>query len=196
MRVFFLVMAFVMAFAPARALTPADREEVERLRIYLNNITTMQARFVQSDGAGGTASGSFWLHRPGRLRFEYDPPTPILVVARGSFLVHFDKDLKEANYLDQEDTPAWFLLADEVTWDDDFIIQDVSRAGPLVEVAATRRSAPDQGAVTLVFERDPIKLLGWWLGDASGRRIQVRLETQAHGVAIDPETFQFRPTDY
>lgn len=195
-RLLSLVLVLVFGANAAHALSDTEQAEVERLRQYLNGITTMQARFIQTDGDGGLAGGTFWLHRPGRLRFEYDPPVPILVVARGSFLVHFDKDLKEANYLDQEDTPAWFLLADEVTWDDDFQIVDVAISGTVVEVSATRRSAPEQGAVTLVFERDPVRLLGWWLVDASGRKIQVQLETQAQGIAIDPDKFQFRPTDY
>lgn len=195
-RIGMLLLALLVWSGAAQALTDDERAEVERLRLYLNGITTMEARFVQADGDGGTATGKFWLHRPGRLRFEYDPPTPILVVARGSFLVHFDKNLKEANYLDQEQTPAWFLLADEVTWDDDFQITNVMRKGPTIEVSATRRSQPDQGAVTLVFDHSPAKLLGWWLVDASGRRIQVQLQSQALGIAIDPDKFQFRPTDY
>lgn len=191
--VFFLSLVLT---GPAVAITDSEREEVERLRQYLNDVTTMQARFIQNDGQGNVATGNFWLHRPGRLRFEYDPPVPILVVARGSFLIHYDKTLRETNYLDQDETPAWFLLADEVTWDDDFRITKVERKGPIIEVSATRQSAPDQGAVTLVFEHTPIRLLGWWLIDGSGRRIQVRLESQELGVSIDPEKFQFRPTDY
>ena len=181
---------------PALALTDSEQAEVERLREYLNGITTMEARFIQNDGKGNVATGNFWLHRPGRLRFEYDPPVPILVVARGSFLVYYDKSLRETNYLDQDETPAWFLLRDKITWDDDFRITNVERKGPIIEISATRRSAPDQGAVTLVFQHEPIRLLGWWMIDGSGRRIQVRLESQELGVNIDSEKFQFRPTDY
>ncbi len=190
-----LIVSLVMT-GPAMALTDSERAEVERLRLYLNSITTMQASFIQNNGQGGVATGKFWLHRPGRLRFEYDPPVPILVVARGSFLVHYDKTLRETNYLDQDQTPAWFLLADEVTWDDDFSVTKVERKGPIIEVSATRRNAPEQGAVTLVFDYEPIRLLGWWLIDSSGKRIQVRLEDQQLGVTIDEEVFQFRPTDY
>jgi outer membrane lipoprotein-sorting protein len=196
LRLVAVFISFVLLSGTAQALTDQDRVEVERLRVYLNDITTMQTRFVQGDGKGGTAQGTFWLHRPGRLRFEYDPPVPILVIARADFLVHYDKELKEANYLDQKDTPAWFLLADEVTWDDDFTVTGVKHTGPIIEVSATRRSAPEQGAVTLVFDHTPIKLLGWWLVDSSGRKIQVRLQNQQLGIPIDSEMFQFRPTNY
>ena len=100
------------------------------------------------------------------------------MIARADFLVHYDKELKEANYLDQKDTPAWFLLADEVTWDDDFTVTGVKHTGPIIEVSATRRSAPEQGAVTLVFDHTPIKLLGWWLVDL--------LRSQNSGPAAKP----------
>tara|TARA_R110002073_G_scaffold168631_2_gene325428 strand:+ start:141 stop:749 length:609 start_codon:yes stop_codon:yes gene_type:complete len=192
----FSLFAGTLTAGTAHALTPQEMAEAERLRQFLNSITTLQSRFVQTDGEGGFAQGTFWLHRPGRLRFEYDPPVPILVVARGSFLVHFDKDLKETNYLDQEDTPAWFLLANEITWDDDFQVTNVARKGPIIELSATRRSQPDQGAVTLVFNHTPIRLLGWWLIDSSGRKVQVRLQAPVYGEPIDSEKFQFRPTDY
>ncbi len=191
-----LFLGFFLLSGTAHGLTDQERNEVERLRVYLNGVVTMQTRFVQTDGNGGLARGTFWLHRPGRLRFEYDPPVPILVIARSDFLVHYDKELREANYLSQKDTPAWFLLADKVTWDDDFTVTDVKRIGPIIEVSATRRSAPDQGAVTLVFDHAPIKLLGWRLVDASGRSIQVRLQDQKLGIPIDSEVFQFRPTNY
>lgn len=196
LRLVSIVLAFLLFAGTAQALTPQERVEVERLRQFLNSITTLQSRFVQNNDEGGFAQGTFWLHRPNRLRFEYDPPVPILVVARASFLVHYDKSLKETNYLDQEDTPAWFLLADEVTWDDDFQITNVARKGPIIEISATRRSQPDQGAVTLMFDHTPIRLLGWWLIDGSGKRVQVNLEAPVYGVAIDPDLFQFRPTDY
>ncbi|MCA8927219.1 MAG: outer membrane lipoprotein carrier protein LolA [Alphaproteobacteria bacterium] len=196
LRLLLVLLVAVTIARPALALTDSERAEVERLRQYLNGVTTMEADFLQNDNQGGVATGHFWLHRPGRLRFEYDPPVPILVVARGSFLVYYDKSLKETNYLDQKDTPAWFLLADKVTWNDDFTVTKVEHKGPIIEVSATRRSAPEQGAVTLVFERDPIRLLGWWLIDGNGRRVQVRLRSEKLGQPIDPEMFQFRPTNY
>ena len=84
----------------------------------------------------------------------------------------------------------------EITWEGDLRITNVERKGPVIEISITRNSAPEQGAVTLVFEHTPIRLLGWWLVDGSGNRVQVRIQSQAHGVDIDPDRFQFRPTDY
>lgn len=180
----------------ASALTPAEEAEVERLRVYLNNLTTLEATFQQVDGRGNLATGQFWLHRPNRLRFEYDPPNPILIIARGSFLVHFDKELKEAHYLDQEDTPAWFLLAEEVQFGENVIVDNVMRTGNRISVTARQKNRPDEGAITLNFNHSPIRLLGWSIVDAGGSLTHLTLLDQTIGGEIDQDLFNFRPTDY
>ena len=196
-----LVTVFVMLLAwtghaAANALTPEQKAEVERIRSYLESVTTLESTFQQYDGRGNIATGRFWLHRPNRLRFEYDPPNPILIVARGSFLVHFDKELKETYYLDQDDTPAWFLLSEEVQFGDTVAIEDVGRDGDRVYVTARQKNKPDEGAITLVFSHSPLRLLGWSLVDAGGGQTHLTLLKQTAGGEIDQDLFQFRPTDY
>ena len=183
-------------FARAAGLAAADQAEVERLRVYLNGLTTLEAAFQQLDGRGTPATGRFWLHRPNRLRFEYDPPNPILIVARGSFLVHFDKELKESHYLDQDDTPAWFLLSKEVQFDENVIIQSVQRDGERVAVTARQKGRENDGLITLIFRTDPIQLLGWSVTDAGGGLTYLTLKNMKVGGTIDPDLFEFRPTDY
>lgn len=198
-RLFAVFMMMLAAWAmphSASALTPAEEAEVERLRVYLNNLTTLKASFQQSDGRGNLATGRFWLHRPNRLRFEYDPPNPILIIARGSFLVHFDKELKEAHYLDQNDTPAWFLLAEEVQFGENVIVDSVMRTGNRVSVTARQRNRPDEGAITLNFNHTPIRLLGWSMIDGGGSQTYLTLLDQTVGGEIDQDLFDFRPTDY
>ena len=193
-----LLVAFVAwpPMAKAVDLSPADAAEVERLRLYLNGLTTLEATFQQLDGQGNIAKGRFWLHRPNRLRFEYDPPNPILIVARGSFLVHFDKELKEAHYLDQDETPAWFLLSKEVQFGENTIVQGVQRDGDRIGVTAQQRGREEEGAITLIFQHTPIRLLGWTMVDASGQQVYLSLLEQTLGGVINPNMFDFRPTDY
>jgi len=181
---------------PAAALTAAEEAEVERLRAYLTDLTTMEATFQQVDNNGNIASGEFWLHRPHRLRFEYDPPNPILIVARGSFLVHYDKELNETQYLDQDDTPAWFLLSEQVQIGNEITVENVSREGAYISITARQTGREDQGAITLIFRHDPIQLVGWRMTDQAGNQVRLSLTAQETGGEIDPELFQFRPTEY
>jgi outer membrane lipoprotein-sorting protein len=193
-----LLVVFITGHAMAKAppLSQADAAEVERLRQYLNGLTTLEAKFQQLDARGNVATGRFWLHRPNRLRFEYDPPNPILIVARGSFLVHFDKELKETHYLDQDETPAWFLLSKEVRFGENVIVQGVQRDGDRIGVTAQQVGREDEGAITLIFQHSPIKLLGWTMVDAGGNQVYLTLLNQTLGGPIDPDLFEFRPTDY
>ena len=72
----------------AATLTDRDRADLARVEAYLNNLTTLRARFLQIAQSGAAAEGTAWIWRPGRMRFEYDPPEPLLLVAyAGQFLM-------------------------------------------------------------------------------------------------------------
>ena len=70
---------------------------IERVEAYLNSVKTLSARFLQIDAAGTVTHGQLYLRRPGRLRFEYDPPSPLLLVADGVWLILHDKELDQVN---------------------------------------------------------------------------------------------------
>src|SRR5262249_37609976 len=89
------LVATVPAFAadppPAPSLSAADKADIARVEAYLNALRTMQAHFLQVAENGATAQGQFYLSRPGKLRLEYDPPVPILMISEGrDFLIHYD----------------------------------------------------------------------------------------------------------
>jgi outer membrane lipoprotein-sorting protein len=84
----FAALSARAATPPAKPLEGADLEDVKRVEAYLNGIRTLQSRFLQISNNGGAAEGALYLARPGRLRLDYDPPVPILLVTNGSFLVH------------------------------------------------------------------------------------------------------------
>ncbi len=68
----------------AAAPTEADRADIARVEEYLNSIRTLRARFIQLTQTGGRSQGTFYLSRPGRLRLEYDPPVPTILIANGA----------------------------------------------------------------------------------------------------------------
>src|SRR5208282_5461780 len=100
---------------PQALLTPQDAADLRRIAAYLNGVHTMTARFRQISSGGGIASGSLWLARPGRMRFEYDLPSPILLIADQFYVYYVDKQLAEMSKVGLKSTPAWFLLRDPIT---------------------------------------------------------------------------------
>jgi len=75
-------------------------------------------------------------------------------------------------------------------------IDDVVLLPDRVEITATQQLRNGEGQVTLIFDRAPARLRGWYLQDPAGGMVQVSLLDQQVGIAIDPERFNFRPTDY
>ena len=112
--------------APARAaapppgaqLTEQDLKDVHRIEAYLTGIKSLKARFQQFSQNGGLIYGNIYLRRPGRLRIEYDPPVPVLIVADGTWASFYDTELDQLNQAPLGSTPAWFLLRDPVSLTD------------------------------------------------------------------------------
>jgi len=90
MRTFLAVAAAVLAFAFAAAGGAHAQAGVPEVEKYFNSIRTLQARFVQSNPNGGVVQGTLYLRRPGRMRFEYDAPSQLKIVADGSQVTMWD----------------------------------------------------------------------------------------------------------
>jgi outer membrane lipoprotein-sorting protein len=176
--------------AQAAALSPDDVAAVNRIERYLNDIKTMQGRFVQVSSNGTYAEGDVYLDRPGRLRFEYDPPTPVLIIANGLSLLYYDKELKEATFLPLWETPLWFLIRKEVRFDDNVDIVNIEEALGTLRVTLRDPESSDGGEVTLVFSNEPLALRKWELVDPQGVQTQVSLVNPVYGEAVDPDLFK------
>lgn len=183
------------AAADSAALDDGDLVAIARAEAYLNGLTTLQARFVQLDSSGEATTGMLLVKRPGRLRFEYDPPTPILLVSPGSDLIYYDRDLKTATRLDWADTPAWFLLADRVSLSPGgpYRVVDVQRSPDLLVFTAVDADAPEDGRIAVMFadRSGELKLSGWVAVDALGQPTRITLFNVATNLPVDNKAFVF-----
>ena len=180
--------------APAAA-TPAaaaqqSAETLARLEAYLNQITTLHARFVQVSSNGAFAEGDLYLDRPGRLRFEYDPPHPALLIANGVTLLYYDRDLEQATFLPLWETPLWFLIRERVDLSDGLEVVDITQGAASIKVTVRGTDDGGEGEVTLVFADRPISLHSWEIHDAQGIVTQVALVNPEFGVSIDRDLFE------
>jgi outer membrane lipoprotein-sorting protein len=193
------VLAALAAVPPAAAAAPRpltlsaeQQAELQKLAAYLNGIRTMTARFTQYSENGGLAEGQLYLERPGRMRFEYDPPSPILLVADGNFVIYFDKSLEQTSYLPIGSTPAWFLLRDNIRLGGDVSVIGYEHTPGAIRVTLVQTKEPDAGAVTLTFSDRPLELKQWSLVDAQGKRTTVALSDVKLGVPLDKKLFVFK----
>ncbi|RCK53934.1 cell envelope biogenesis protein LolA [Thalassospira profundimaris] len=186
-------------FAPASAqadeaikLTSDQQKDVSRIEDYMNGITTLKADFVQISSDGGAAKGEVYMQRPGKMRFEYAPPSQILLVATGHDFIYYDKEINAPTYFNIDETPAGLILADKVSLSRDVEITDFRRTAETIRITLIRKSDPGAGNVTLVFQDNPLQLRQWVVEDATGIETTVTLYNAQEGMKLDPELFKFK----
>jgi len=178
------------AAAPKAAMLSADQKaDVDRVQAYLNGIRTLASRFEQVSGEGNTATGKLWLARPGRMRFEYDAPVPILLVANGKNIFYYDKELQQVSELRVEDTPAGFLLRDQITLSGDVTLTRFEHKPGAIRLTMVQTSEPGQGSATLALMDKPMELRQWTIVDPQQKEVTVSLADPQYGVPVDEKLF-------
>lgn len=178
----------------AATLSEADRSDIARIEIYLNNLTTMESRFLQFSEQG-IAQGRIFLERPGHLRIEYAPPTPILMIASDVILMFHDTELKQTTFLPVSKTPAGFLLRKNIKLSGDLTITDFERSAQAFRVTLKQTDNTDSGTVSLMFEDKPLRLIKWRVVDAQGAQIEVALMEPRFGVTFENISELFSTVD-
>jgi len=188
-----LMPAAAEAAAPAPApLTAQDNAQLQRIAGYLNGIRTMTAKFQQTASNGAVSSGRVWVSRPGRMRFEYERPNTLALLADAGYVYQWDKELKQTTKVELRSTPAWFILRDPITFGSDVVVTRFEQGGGSIRVTVVEAAQPDLGSLTLAFTENPLSLRQWTVVDQQGRRTTVSLSDLQLGVALDPRLFQYQ----
>ncbi len=174
----------------ARAeLTDQDLADVKRVESYINSIGTLQASFQQVDPNQAVSTGRIYLRRPGRLRVEYDPPNPILIIADGTLISQVDRKLGELSQMPLKQSTAWFLLRDPIQIGDKITVTEVKRTPAELSVTMFENDEPDNGTVELIFRQEPLLLSKWIVTDPDANRIYVGLINVETGVQLPASLF-------
>src|SRR5512132_1032426 len=180
------------AIAPQLQLGAEDQAELARIEAYLNGIRTVQSGFLQHSSNGERAEGQLYLSRPGKLRVEYQPPVPGLVVADGTFLVDYDRDLEQVSYIPLASTPASILLDEQISlYGGALTVTGFERGDDQILVSLVRTDNPGEGSITLVFRKDPLALQQWSVTDAQDIVTVVSLVEPRFDLELDRKLFVF-----
>jgi outer membrane lipoprotein-sorting protein len=195
--VLFAVAVSVLAAAgigsgPAQGQENGSRATtIKKVETYLNSIKSLRARFLQVSPNGEFARGTVLISRPGKLRIEYDPPSPVLILTQGSYLMLFDKDLQSPSYTSLADSLAGFLVRPDIRLSGDVEVRKLQSAKGVTRVSIVRKESPDAGTLTLVFNDDPLSLRQWVIVDSQGGETRVSLVDPQFNIKIDPARFEF-----
>ena len=190
--------AALVVCAPAVLPMPAaaqTQSEVDRAIAAVRAISTMQASFTQTDANGRRATGTLTMRRPGRIRFQYAPGIPLLIVSDGAALTFVDYETRQVQRWPIKNSPLGALLDPS---------RDVMKYGRLigsdhrqvVSVEVRDKARPEYGVITLVFTRKAgapggLELSSWAALDSQKRRTIVTLSNQQYGLAVPDNAFRY-----
>ncbi len=180
---------------PTTALTPEQKALEDKATAYLQGLNSAEGRFVQTDSKGARSEGKFFLERPGRIRFEYDPPAQLVVVSDGHNVTVYDRRLRTFNAYPLGLTPLHVFLAKTIRFDKAAAIDKVERTPDGFEIVAHDGKHASEGSIALEFSDSPVRLLEWTVTDAAGRHTRVQLTALKPSGGFDAKTFAIGDDD-
>ncbi len=167
----------------------SDDAVVARLVEYLEGIGTLTGDFTQIAPSGAVSSGRFFLRRPGLLRFEYDPPTPLLIVANSGLVYVRDDELETTDSYPVGRTPLKFLLREKVDLDRAEIVA-VDRGVDTVAVTLASLEEETEGELSVIVSAPEMQLKRWIVRDLQNGITIVTLDNVASGERLANRLFR------
>ncbi|MEY8827962.1 outer membrane lipoprotein carrier protein LolA [Sedimentitalea sp. XS_ASV28] len=184
-----LLAGFVLALSATSALAEG-KVPLSTISTYLNGLTTVSAPFTQYNDDGSQSTGKLYLHRPGRMRFEYDPPNGATVVAgAGAVVIHDPKSNQPPESYPLKRTPLSIILDRQVNLGQANMVVGHSFDGTATVVTAQDPKNPDYGRIDLKFSGNPMELRSWVIHDSSGGQTTVVLGELTKGEALGSSLF-------
>ncbi len=182
-------LALLVLVAPAMA----EILPLSALSTYFNNIKTAEASFTQINDDGTISTGDMLIRRPGRIRFEYNPPDESLVMASGGQVAIFDpRSNQPPQRFPLSKTPLFLILAKDVNFDQADMVVGHTTDGTSTTVIAQDPKRPEYGSIQLIFTGNPVQLRQWIVTDGSGQQTTVILGEFSFGRELSVRTFDIR----
>ncbi|MEP0454493.1 MAG: outer-membrane lipoprotein carrier protein LolA, partial [Roseibium sp.] len=152
----------------AKALTEEQAKTLSDVNSYFNSVKTMHGDFIQFGPEGNQLEGKFYLARPGKVRFYYNPPAKLDIIADGKSVSVKDRKLATQDIWPLSQTPLRFLLAENIDLQKDANVTNVLVEPDLVTVTLEDKTTFNSGILTLIFDAKDYALKQWTVTDAQG----------------------------
>jgi outer membrane lipoprotein-sorting protein len=188
--------------APPKARTSVDfnaqqRALVDRVSAYLSRVHVMSGAFAQIGADGRRSSGNFYVQKPGKVRFEYDAPSPIDIIADGSSVVVRDRRLATQDLYPLSQTPLRFLLADKIDLLRDTHVTSVTADELFVSIVVEEKQALiGTSRLMMMFDAKNLELRQWVVTDPQGYDTTIAVSNLDSSRRPDPNLFRIDYTDY
>jgi outer membrane lipoprotein-sorting protein len=174
----------------ATAFDAKQRALLDRVSLYLSSVQTMVGNFVQIGPDGGRTEGTFYIQKPGRVRFAYNPPSPIDIIADGSSVVVRDRKLATQDLYPLSQTPLRYLLADRIDLLHDTDVVSVTADDTFATVIIEEKQlVVGTNRLMLMFDAKDLTLKQWTVTDPQGFDTTVAVYNLDTAKKPDPNMF-------
>jgi len=174
-----------------------QRALVNRVSSYLTSVQVLTGNFVQIGPDGRRAAGHLFIQKPGKVRFEYDPPSPIDIIADGTQVVVRDRRLETQDLYPLSQTPLRFLLADRIDLLQDTNVVGVTADDTFVSVLIEEKQTfVGTSRLLMMFDSKDFKLKQWTVTDVQGFDTTIAVSNLDTSKRPDPNLFKFDYTRY
>jgi outer membrane lipoprotein-sorting protein len=182
-------IVYAAAKYPILALTGEQQQSVNRISAYINSFQSLKSDFTQISPKGRAVQGVLFISKPGKLRFDYAPPNPLLIVSDGKWLTIKDRSKEKGDQFPLSATPLRLVVAPKVDLlAETDVIAFESRDG-ITSVSLVDRKDTLGGYLTLIFDEQLKQLQQWIIVDGKGRTTTVQLANIETGGVFDPKLF-------
>ena len=188
---FMATPVFAATPTPTDAAALNEKAIEKSVETYLSAITTMKSRFIQTSQGGDQVAGTFYLKRPGRMRFQYDAPMTDFIVADGTFVYYYDGELKQQSSTLISQSLADFFLRKKLTLSGDLRVDGIRRDGEYLIINMVQAKDPMAGSLSLLLTENPMQLKKWRVVDAQGLITEVELFEIQSGISLDGDLFHY-----
>jgi outer membrane lipoprotein-sorting protein len=179
------------------ALDDKQRAIIKRVDTYLSTVQTLEGNFVQIAPDGSRSKGEFYIQKPGKVRFEYDPPSPISIIADGQTVVVRDRNLATQDVYPLSQTPLRFLLADNVNLLKDTNLVAVYADDVFVTVVVEEKNQlVGTSRLMIMFSATDMQLKQWTVTDPQGYDTTIAVSNLDSKSKPDPSLFHIDYTNY
>jgi outer membrane lipoprotein-sorting protein len=174
-----------------------QKAQAAKVSTYLSSLNTLVGNFVQVGPDGTKTKGDFYIQKPGKVRFEYDPPNPIDIVADGSSLVVRDRKLATQDIYPLSQTPLRFLLSDRIDLMKDTNVVSVTADDMFISVTIEEKQALiGTSRLMLMLGAKDGQLKQWTVTDPQGYDTTVAVYNLDTSKKVDPGMFKIDFTNY
>ncbi|MGB3813004.1 MAG: outer membrane lipoprotein carrier protein LolA [Shinella sp.] len=191
-RGFTCLLAFTLA-AGLSVLSPTDASAqasaaAQKIADHFASVKTMMGEFVQFGPRGEQTGGKFYINRPGKIRFNYEDPSPMRVISDGRSVVIGNRKLKTWDIYPLSKTPLNLLLGEQIDLSAK-MVRNVKEEADLTTIVLGDRNMFGDSTITMMFDPKTYDLRQWTITDAQGKDTSVMIFNVKTGVALDDKVF-------